>query len=248
MTKDKIDDILVPGNEWSDVIGTDTNSLDGNVDTATTFKGTVGGEIWYQVANCYGHRRLSISDVLLSAIDKAFASPTRPQAKCQCCIWRSRAAICGTCGKEVEHSVIVGNGGIVRARDEGVVREWVRTGELGGRARRVLYGHVDGVWYNNKTKPESKDDEVHDEQPAEVDEIGDDSGAKVTFDLLHMAIPEPVAQCNSQARLDLGPFLHKKNKQQMTFCIIAMTYTCTHKQHLDCKHCIQVTCMVVTAY
>ena len=100
---------------------------------------------------------------------------------------------------------------------------------------RTLHCNIDRVWHDDEAEPQSKDDQVHDKEPAEVDKIRDDCSAKVTFDLFHVAVPEPVVQCNSQARFDLGPFLQykrekKMNKNYLTLNIYkAEIHTPTHK-------------------
>ena len=214
LTENEIDDVLVPRYERCYPTRADSNLLNRDI---FILQGTIR-KIWHRIANCYRGRSLSVRDILLSTVDETFTSSTGPEAERRR-VGESGAGIRGAGGQEIEYVIAVGRGGVVGTRREGVVGERVGAREERGGTQRIFHGDVDGVWDDDEAEPEGEDDKVHDEQPAEVDEVRDDCRAKVTFDLLHVAIPEPVAQSNSQARLDLRPFLQ---------CKVEKCSTCIH--------------------
>ena len=66
----------------------------------------------------------------------------------------------------------------------------------------------------HKAKPEGEDEQVQGEEESQEDEVGDDGCAKVTFDLLHMPLPEFVGEHHFEMALPLWPFLEERREEE----------------------------------
>ena len=62
---------------------------------------------------------------------------------------------------------------------------------------------------HHKPEPEHEDDEVHEKEPPQEDEVGDNGRAKVPLHLLHVPLPQLIAKQNPKTALDLGPALRQ---------------------------------------
>ena len=67
--------------------------------------------------------------------------------------------------------------------------------------RELLTCDVCNVWCHHKPKPQSKDNDIHDEQPTEKDKVRDYCSPEMTFDLFNMALPELPGANNLQPAL-----------------------------------------------